>query len=271
MIKSRPPAPLLLGMAAALLASPALTAPAPAAFPAAAWVIAPADDGCRTDLELAGRSGASVPVQLASDGSLVTLRFAKSDLPERAFLALRVDQKRFSNLMLRTGEAGVGEIVISPETEAALRKGKVLDIAWLADEPVGASLAGSEQGFADLRTCGAQASTQHRALVAAKDEADARAKAERHAQALQQAQLEAAQAEAAAAEARRQAAAEEVEARRQAEVEQRQQAAEEAQRQAAYEAAQRRRAWEAQQEDAYAPQYPPQPAWPQPAYPIRRW
>lgn len=268
MIKSIP-----LAAAAALLASPALTAPAPAALPASAWVISPGDDGCRTDFELTGRSGASVPVQLVSDGALVGLRFAKSDLPERAFLALRIDQKRFSNLMLRTGEAGVGEIVISPETEAAMRKGKVLDIAWLADEPVGASLSGSEQGFADLRTCGLQASSQHRAQLAAKDEADARAKAERHAQALQQAQLEAAQAEAAAAEARRQAAAEEVEARRQAELEQRQLAAEEAQRQSAYEAAQRRRAWEDQQ-DAYAPppQYPPpQAAWPQPAYPIRRW
>ena len=53
-------------------------------------------------------------------------------------------------------------MVLSDEAQAAMRRGSTLQIAWLADEPMAASLAGSEQGIVDLKTCGAQVSAQYR-------------------------------------------------------------------------------------------------------------
>ena len=127
--------------AAALLSGPALAAPAkPTAKPSGlTWVVIPTETGCRTDLELIGRSGGVTPVSLISDGQLVSLRFFKDDLPTRAFLPVRVDRARFSNLMLR-GTDGAGELVLSEETEAAMKRGSTLDIAWLAAEPLSVSL-----------------------------------------------------------------------------------------------------------------------------------
>jgi hypothetical protein len=246
-----------LSAVAALLAAPSLAAPA---LPAAAWLISPGEGACRTDLELAGRSGAITPVQLVSDGERLALRFSKESLPEQAFLALRIDQKRFSNLMTRTADPAVGEIALSPETEAALRKGAVLDIAWLGLEPVGASLAGSEQGVADLRTCGAQAA-QRLHIARETQAAEARRQAEEsHRKALADAELQAARAQAEAAELEARRVAQEAEDRRAAEDARRQQAAYEAQRQA-FEAAERRRSWieaqEALEPDAYRPAPPP--------------
>jgi hypothetical protein len=80
-------------------------------------------------------------VSLISDGQLVSLRFFKTDLPARAFLPIRVDRRPFSNLMLR-GADGAGELVLSEETEAAMKKGAVLGVAWLTEEPLLAPLAG---------------------------------------------------------------------------------------------------------------------------------
>ncbi|WP_334165258.1 hypothetical protein [Phenylobacterium sp.] len=240
------------------LAGPALAlpaAPAVAAFPSVAWVVSPAEGLCRTDLELAGRSGAVSPVQLVSDGERLSLRFARDGLPEQAFLAVRIDQKRFSNLMTRTADPAVGEMTLSAETEAALRKGSSLDIAWLAAEPVGVSLAGSEQGVADLRTCGAQAASRARARQAAQAAEAQRAADEAHRRAVAEAELQAARAQAEAAEAERRRLVDEAERRRELEDARRQQAAYEAQRQA-FEEAERRRAWELEQ-DAYRPAPPP--------------
>lgn len=219
------------------------------ASPPLAWIITPADGACRTELELAGRSGATVPISLTSDGAIVSLRFAKDELPERAFLPLRVDQKRFSNLMLRSPDARSGEVVLSEETEAALKKGKTLAIAWLGEEPISGSLAGSEQGLADLRTCGEQASAQARARDAAETAEKARRDSEARAKAVADAQVRAAQAQAAAADAERERVAEVADRQRRAE-------AAEADRQYAE---QRQREYEAAQARA-------RPAYPYPAY-----
>lgn len=241
----------------------ALGGAAAAAPTAMAWLVTPGDATCKTELELVGRSGAVTPVTLVSDGEILSLKFAKADLPERAFLPIRIDRERFSNLMLRTADPAVGELVLSEETQVAMRRGKTLDIAWLAEEPRSVSLAGSEQGLVDLRTCGAQAAVQHRTRVVAEQEARARAEAQARAAQLQEAQLAAARAEAAAAEAQRRRVEEESERRRLAELEER--------RRQAYLAEQeeRRRAYEEEQERYYRPA--PQPVWPQPAYPYRRW
>ena len=60
---------LLAGAAAALLTtSAAAAAPAPAA-----WVVQPGAEDCRTELELAGASGATVSAALVSDGERVEL------------------------------------------------------------------------------------------------------------------------------------------------------------------------------------------------------
>jgi hypothetical protein len=244
---------------AAFAAGPAIAA-APTSLPSAAWMISPAEGVCRTDLELAGRSGAVSPVQLISDGERLTLRFARDSLPEQAFLALRIDQKRYSNLMTRTADAAVGEIAISPETEAALRKGQTLDIAWLGLEPVGASLAGSEQGVADLRTCGAQAAARLRDRKSAEAADQRRAAEDAHRKALADAELQAARAQAAAAEAEARRLADEAEARRELDDARRQQAAYAAQRQA-FEEAERRRAWAAEQDEYYRPAPPPPYGW----------
>jgi hypothetical protein len=213
-----------------------------------AWVISPTDSGCKVDMELTGRSGAVTPVTLTSDGQLVSLRFLKDDLPARAFLPIRVDQKPFSNLMLR-GADGSGELVLSEETLAAMRRGSSLGIAWLTDEPLIAPLAGSDQGLVDLKTCGAQAALQHREHVVAEQTARARAEAEARAKALNDAQLAAVQAQAAAAEAQRRQIEETAERQRRAD--------EAAQRQAqaqADEAAQRQ-AYEDQRRRGYPPAY----------------
>jgi len=111
------------------------------------------------DLDLTARSGAITPIGLISDGQLVSLKFFKEDLPARAFLPIRVDRTRFSNLMLR-GYAGAGELVLSEETESAMRKGATLSVAWLTEQPLSVSLGGSEQGLVDLRICGAQTAAE---------------------------------------------------------------------------------------------------------------
>lgn len=209
------------------------------------WVVTPADDSCHTDIDLVGRSGLGAQVTLISDGSHVELRFGKDEVPQRAFLPIRIDQKPYANLMLRMENPKQGAMTLSDETLEALRKGKSLSIAWLADEPVSAMLGGSEQGLTDLRTCGAQVSAQHRADLAAQDAAKAREEAEARAKAVADEQLAAAKAarEAAlATKARETAEADRLKA---------EQAALDAQRQraeAAQEAAQR-----AQAEDAYYP------------------
>jgi hypothetical protein len=92
---------------------------------------------------------------------------------------------------------------LSDETLDAMRHGRVLQIAWLSDESVSASLIGAAQGIADLKTCGAQVAGQHRA--------QARAQAAARASAMADQQLIIARAQAAAAEAARQRAAAEAE------------------------------------------------------------
>lgn len=232
---------LVSGAALAALSAGAVQA---AARPAVApWVILPADAACRVELELKGRSGAVAPVTLVSDGERLVLRFAKDELPERAFLPIRVDQKPYSNIMRRTAEPAVGEIVLSDETQAALRRGATLSVAWLADEPVSAALGGSEHGVPDLKTCGAQVAGEARARLSAEQAAAERAQAEAREQALADAQLKAAQAQQAVAEAERERLARAAE-RERAQAEQ-----------ARYETAERQRiAYQAQQEQAYEEQ-----------------
>jgi hypothetical protein len=218
------------------LAGPALAAPAhPPAAPrpaahrasALAWVVTPTDSGCRTDLELTSRSGAVTPITLTSDGQLVSMRFFKDDLPARAFLPLRVDKARYSNLMLR-GADGSGELVLSEETEAAMKKGGTLGVAWLTDEPLSAPLAGSEQGLADLRVCGAQTASRYREKVASEQAAKERAASEARAKTLADAQLAAVKAQTAAADAQRRQAEETAERQRRADADARAQAVEQA-------------------------------------------
>lgn len=212
---------------------------------APSWVITPADNACRTEVELTGRSGAVTPVTLVSDGRQVAIRFTKEQIPERAFLPIRVDQRPYANLVLRTANPQAGEIVLSEETLAALRKGAQLQIGWLAEEPVGVSLLGSEQGLSDLRTCGAQVAARYSSQQAALQEAKSRAEAEARAQAVAEEQLAAARAQrtAAEAEAERRLAAAEAERRLAAEAE-------------------RRRAAELEQEESFAPrQFQPPPPW----------
>jgi len=181
---------------------------------ASAWAITPEDAACHTDLELVSRSGAVAPIALISDGEHVALRFAKEGMPGEAFLPIRIDGKPYSNLVQRTGEEGLAVMNLSDETLAALRHGKILQVAWLADEAVSASLAGASQGIVDLRSCGVQVAGQHRVREAELDvqRAEARAKA------VADEQLAAARAQTAAAEAERQRVAAETErARAQAE------------------------------------------------------
>ncbi|PZQ57831.1 MAG: hypothetical protein DI570_19380 [Phenylobacterium zucineum] len=210
---------------------------------------------------MVGASGGVTPVSLISDGQLVSLRFFKDDLPARAFLPIRVDKTRYSNLMLRGGD-GSGELVLSEETEAALRKGGVLGVAWLTEEPLSVSLAGSEQGLQDLRICGAQTATRHRERTAVELAARDRAAAEARAKALNDAQLAAVQAQTAAADAQRRQVEETAERQRRAEAAAADRLAMET-RQRAYED-ERRRAWERQQayedevEERWAPP-PPRP------------
>ncbi len=252
--------------AAALLSGPAHAA---AARPSSslAWVVNPTDTGCRVDLELVARSGAVTPVSLISDGQIVSLRFFKDDLPTRAFLPIRIDKARFSNLMLR-GDDGAGELVLSEEAEAAMKRGGTLGVAWLTEEPLTVSLAGSEQGLADLKTCGAQTASRHRERLAADQAARDRAEAEARARALNDAQLAAVQAQTAAAEAQRRQVEETAARQRRAEAAAQERAYAEA-RQRAYEDEQRRRAAyppqrpydDEEEDDRWAP---PRPAWPPP-------
>jgi hypothetical protein len=228
-------------------------------------VVSPTDTGCRVELELVGRSGAITPVSLISDGQLVSLRFFKEDLPARAFLPIRIDKARFSNLMLR-GDGGAGELVLSEETEAAMKKGGTLGVAWLSEEPLTAPLAGSEQGLSDLRVCGAQTASRQRERAAAEQAARDRAEAEARAKALNDAQLAAVQAQTAAAEAQRRQVEEAAERQRRLEAAQAERTYAEA-RQRAYEE-ERRRTYQGQYDDEDDPRWapPPRPAWPPPRY-----
>ena len=191
-------------LAAAVSGWALAAAPSQPRLEAPDWVVSPGEAACRTELELTGRSGAVSPVALVSDGDQVSLRFAMEEVPERAFLPIRVDQKAYANLVLRADVAKVALMSLSDQTLAAMRRGGTLQIAWLSEEPVRASLAGAAQGIADLRTCGAQVSAQHRARLAAQEEARARAAQEARAKALADEQLAAVRAQTAAAEAERQ-------------------------------------------------------------------
>lgn len=268
---------LLSGGAVALaLASGSASAAPP---PAASWVIMPGEASCHTQFELVGRSGAVTPVTMISDGHIITLKVVKEGLAERAFLPLRVDQKRYSSLMIRTADPVVGELVLSEETEAAIRKGSVLAVAWLGEEPLSVSLAGSEQGLNDLKVCGAQMAGQARARAVAAAQEKAKAEAEAHAQAIATAQLQTARAQQAAAEAERARVEEATERARRAELEAERQRRMEAeaearayaqqQRQLDYDAEiARRRAYEEAQRRYYEP--PPPPAY-APAWGYRRY
>ena len=170
----------------------------------ASWAISPEDAACHTDLELVSRSGAVAPIALISDGEHMALRFAKEGVAARAFLPIRVDGRPFSNLVQRTGEEGVAVMNLSDETLAAMRRGKTLQVAWLADEAVSGSLAGAGQGLADLKTCGAQVAGQHRAREADIDAQRVRAQSDARVKAMADEQLATARAQTAAAEAERQ-------------------------------------------------------------------
>ena len=270
--------------AAALLSAMASAAPAPgtpARMAVSPWVVTPGDNGCRTTLELTSRSGAMSPVTLTSDGQLISLRFVKEDLPARAFLPIRIDRARFSNLMIR-GADGTGELVLSEETLSALRKGAILDIVWLAEEPLSAPLAGSEQGIVDLRVCGGQTASRHREQTAAERAARERAEAEERARSLNEAQLAAVRAQAAAAEAQRRQVEETAERQRRAEAAAQERAygesrdlAYEDERREAYErdrAYAQQRAYEQQRRRVYEQELEyerwsqPRPVWPGPRY-----
>lgn len=202
-MRSRGPRVFFIGVAA--VAGPLLAASAAAAagLEASAWAITPEDGACHTDLDMTARSGAVAPISLISDGDHVALRFAREGVPGRAFLPLRVDGKPYANLVQRTGEEGVALMNLSDETLAALRHGRTLQVAWLSDEAVSASLAGASQGIADLRTCGAQVAAQRRTREAELEAQRARARAEARAQAVADEQLAAARAQTAAAQAER--------------------------------------------------------------------
>ena len=207
---------LLSGAAAAALLATSAAATPPRAQPAArgdapAWVVTPAADTCRTELELTGASGASAEAALVSDGDKVELVFARPEAPERAFLPIRIDHKPFANLVLRQADGKTAAVELSPDTLAALRKGGALQISWLADEPLQTSLTGSEQGLADLRTCGVQVAQRYRAQQAAQSDAQARAEADARSKRLADEQFAVAQAQKEAAEAEAQRSAAEAE------------------------------------------------------------
>jgi hypothetical protein len=191
---------VLLTLAGAAVAGPSFGA----GLEASAWAITPEDAACHTDLELVSRSGAIAPIALISDGEHVALRFAKEDVPSQAFLPIRVDGRPFANLVQRTGEEGLAVMNLSDETLAALRRGRTLQVAWLADEAVSASLSGAGQGIADLKVCGAQVAGQRRVREAELDAQRSRAQTEARAKAVADEQLAAARAQTAAAEAEHQ-------------------------------------------------------------------
>lgn len=247
--------------AAAIFAAPAMAAPA--SSPVFSWIITPDQDSCHTDIELMGRSNNPTIISLVSDGQHVLLRFTKDEMPNRAFLPIDIDKKPYSNLLTRMENPKVATMTLSDETLAALRKGGTLLIAWLQDEPVTASLAGSVQGLDDLKTCGAQVSAQYKAQQEAKLEQHQREQAEARAKQLADEQLAVVKAQKEAAEAEAEKANQEA---------RRQQAEADAlrQQQATADAERQRRAEEAQQEDEqqrYERRYYPQrPSYPPPGY-----
>jgi hypothetical protein len=249
---------LLTGvLAAAVSAGASMAAPAPPPNSVFTWIVTPDDDSCHTDIELLGKSTAPSSISLASDGQQVTLRFAMEEMPKRAFLAIDIDRKPYSNLLTRMENPKVGVMVLSDETVAALRKGGSLLIAWLADEPVSAKLAGSEQGINDLKVCGAQVNAQYRGNLAARQEGEARAAAEARAKQLADEQVALVRAQKQAAEAQAAKLAEETRA-----AQAQSQAQAEAQRRQALADQQRQEAEQQRQEylQRYYPQratYPP--------------
>ena len=172
-------------------------------FGAGAWAVTPEDSLCQTELELVSRSGAIAPIAFVSDGDHVALRFTKAGVPSEAFLPIRVDGKPYSNLVQRDGDEGLAIMNLSEETQAALRRGKTLQIAWLGDEAVATSLAGAGQGLTDLKGCGAQVAGRRRAREAQLEADRLRQQAEAHAKAVADEQLRTARAQSAAAEAER--------------------------------------------------------------------
>lgn len=189
----------LLSGAAVVAALTGVAAAAPADSPS--WVVTPTTDSCRTDLELSGPSGASVDVALISDGERLGLLFRKDDAPSQAFLPIRIDHKPYANLVMRSPDGKSSIMQLSAETQAALRRGGSLQISWLAQEVVGGSLTGSQQGLMDLRTCGAQMAARYRDQQAVQDAAKAKTEAEARAKAVADEQLAAAKAQKDAAEA----------------------------------------------------------------------
>lgn len=225
----------------------------------------PGADSCRTDIELTGASGRTFPAALASDGEQVSLVFSKADAPKQAFLPIRIDHKPYSNLVLREDEGRSAVIRLSQDALAALRKGLVLQIGWLADEPVAVGLTGSDQAITDLRTCGAQVAERFRAEEADRRETAARADSEERARAVADEQLAAAKAQKAAAEAERERAAAEAE-RLRAETDAVRDRAQQQARAAEYPYARDNEAYEPResyQPDPYADRYAP--------WPYRRW
>jgi hypothetical protein len=203
---------MLAGVASgAVLSCCAATATAAHRAEAPAWVVTPATDSCRTELELTGSSGAVAPVALVSDGDGVELVFEKADAPERAFLPIRVDHKPYANLVMRQADGRTAAMQLSADTLTALKKGGSLQISWLADEPVEATLTGSDQALSDLRTCGAQVSERFHEQQTAQRDAQSRADSEARAKELADEQLAAAKAQKAAAEAEAQRSAAEAE------------------------------------------------------------
>lgn len=178
-----------------------MAAPVSKQVEAPVWVVNPAEDACRTEIDLISRSGATVPVLLVSDGDTVELRFNKDGMPAQGFLPIRIDQKPFANLMVRREDPRSGAMVLSNDTLAAMRKGQTLQIAWLTDEPVSAPLAGSDQGIVDLRTCGAEVSQRFKAAQAQQATARAQADADHRAKQLADEQLAVVRAQRAEAEA----------------------------------------------------------------------
>ena len=174
-----------------------------ASLGSAAWAVTPEDSVCQTELELVSRSGAIAPIAFVSDGDHVALRFTRAGVPSEAFLPIRVDGRPYSNLVRRDGDEGLALMSLSDETLAALRHGKTLQIAWLGEEAVSASLSGAGQGFADLRGCGAQVVGQRRARDAQAESDRLRQQAESRAKAVADEQLRAAKAQTAVAEAER--------------------------------------------------------------------
>jgi hypothetical protein len=251
-------------LAAATIAGASQAAPAAPPNSVFTWIVTPDEDSCHTEIELLGKANEPAQIALVSDGEHIILKFTKDEMPKRAFLAIDIDKKPYSNLLTRQENPKVGTMVLSDETVAALRKGGTLLIAWLSDEPVSAKLTGSEQGLNDLRVCGAQVSAQYRAHLAAKQEAETRAAADARARqlaeeqiALVRAQKEAAEAQTArlAEETRQQQAAADAERQRQAMAEQR----------AERERADQERTDEERQQYLQR-YYPPRPTYPPPGY-----